>query len=50
MLEGIATWETALISGSSPYALDNIRIESLTASAGGVGPSGGVAVGGIMII
>jgi hypothetical protein len=38
------------LSGSSPYALDNIRIESLTASAGGVGPSGGVACGGIMII
>lgn len=38
------------LSGSSPYALDNIRIESLTASAGGAGPSGGVAVGGIMII
>lgn len=38
------------LSGSSPYTLDNIRIESLTASAGGVGPSGGVACGGIMII
>lgn len=38
------------LSGSSPYTLDNIHIESLTASAGGVGPSGGVAYGGIMII
>lgn len=38
------------LSGGSPYTLDNIRIESLTASAGGVGPGGGIACGGILII
>ncbi|MBI0582454.1 MAG: hypothetical protein JET69_05500, partial [Methanomassiliicoccales archaeon] len=39
------------LSGSSPFQLDNIRIESLTASGGGgVGPSGGIACGGLLII
>ncbi|NLT36761.1 MAG: hypothetical protein GXX95_01185 [Methanomassiliicoccus sp.] len=37
--------------GSTPYAIDNIRIESLTASAGGAGPSGGCMIfGGVGIL